>query len=92
MNNMVIRRKQRRLSLWVEWNDTDRSESLVRALLAKGIRGVEIDRDVDLESFPSSGIKREHTVLRVSLKRDYPAFRLLAEVSMHPGVFSVGEL
>ena len=91
MNDMM-RRKQRRLSLWVEWNDTDRSESLVRALSDKGIRGVEIDRDVDLESFPSSGIKREHTVLRVYLGRGYPAYRLLTDISTFPGVFSVGEL
>ena len=86
------KRKQRRLSLRVVWNDTDRSESVVRMLVGKGVRGVEIDRDVDLESFPSSDLKREHTVLRVFLGRDYPAYLLLADLSTYPGVFSVGEL
>ena len=92
MNDMMMRRKRKSVTLWVEWRGNEQAESLVRMLIGCGVRGVEIDRDVDVESFHSFGIKREHTVFRVLLGSDCLLDRLLTEVAMHPGVFSVGEI
>ena len=88
----MIGRKHRYVSLCVEWKEENEAEALVGMLLGGGVRGAEIDEDVDLEYAPSPGIKHEHTVLRLRVRRDYPVWRLLSDVAGHPAVFSVGEI
>ena len=90
--NDMMKKRQRRVSLYVEWTNGDGSEALVRMLTGKGARGVEIDRDVDLESYPSPRIAREHTVLRISFGPRYSVSDALIDVATYPGVFSVGEM
>ena len=92
INNMIIRRKRRIVSLWIEWNDDDLSESLADTLVRNGARGVVIDTDVDIEDYSFPGIKHEHTVFRVGVEEDYPVWRLLSDVAAFNGVFSVGEI
>ena len=87
-----MRRKWKLVSLYVEWSGDDGSEALERTLIRNGAHGVEIDRDVDIESYPYPGVRREHTVFRILVDREYPTYQLLADVSMHPGVFSAGEM
>ena len=88
----MIKRKKRTVSLWVEWIETENAESLADMLARKGVHGVEIDRDVDIEFFSSPRIEREHTVLRIRIRRDFSISQLLTEIALFPDVFSVGEL
>ena len=92
MNDMGMIKKRRYVTVRVLWNDGDASESVVSLLLKNGARGVEIDRDVDVEDQPSPGIMREDTVFRIRLGGGYQVWQLLTDIATHPGVFSAGEI
>ena len=89
---MIMRKNKRWISLYIEWKEEDQTDALYKMLFDKGICDIEIDEDVDIEDYPFPGIKHEHTVFRLFVGDDFPVWRILTDVAMHPGVFSVGEI
>ena len=87
-----MKRKYKKIKLWIEWNNDDASDALVNMLNKNGVSGVEVDNDVDVINYHSTGIKHEHTVFRICVGDDYPVWSLLTDIATHPGVYSVGEI
>ncbi|MBQ7646209.1 MAG: hypothetical protein IJS94_02965 [Clostridia bacterium] len=87
-----MKRKHKLISLWIEWKDEDASDALIKMLINNGACLIEVDNDVDIESYHSPGIKNEHTVFRIRVGDDYPIWSLLTDIATHPGVYSVGEI
>ena len=88
---MIMKTKNRNLSLDVEWRDKDDSYALAAMLMRNGAKAVRIYECPYTDDDAVDDHAHKRTEISVSVTDGYPEWRILADIATHSSVLSVGE-